>query len=47
MPNKLLLRFIAARNIEVDEQLSINYSGIGGSHESKITIGATEKGKRR
>ncbi len=35
VPNNLLLRFVAARNIKKDEQLCINYSGIGGSHESE------------
>jgi hypothetical protein len=45
VPNKLLLRFIAARDIEKDEQLSINYSGIGGSHKSEDDHWWDGKGK--
>ena len=29
-----MLRFVATRDIEVDEELTINYNAIGGGHES-------------
>jgi hypothetical protein len=34
VPGSDLLRFIAVRDIEIDEELTINYSAIGGGHTS-------------
>jgi hypothetical protein len=33
-PGNKVLRFIAARDIGVDEELTVNYNAIGGGHES-------------